>query len=637
VFIIFPEYCASRADPSVAKSRYLLTLGEKLHPSIDIFWTGPRVISKMISTESIAQVSASLKRHPVIWDNIHANDYDQRRLFLGPYDCRSTDLFPMLNGILTNPNCEFEPNFIAIHTLASWNRCARSKHLKMGTKLEIKEKEELMEAEPDRLSPAVEVMQADSKEDSGELKLDGNSDDGNVTVDEMAQRDSGTESGMEIESTVSEMLDADTVEEYDLQESLKKAVKAWLIEFARPVSATGVKPKVVIPATELDKEVRGTVPVVGGDFVQSRVSDETSPKRHRQQDSMKERSRSEMTEDDVSLLVDLFYLPHQHGPRAVEIMREFHWLKKHANMSRGNEKQEVEQNEDAVDTVNDEKMASAGEASDIEVEMENDSGNSVMQSRHWMARARAFRSSCKRISQMFVQLTDIPNRALLYDLYPYIWDVKEVVMLLDAYIAWLEAGCKRKGKLISFLPEDMEPWIFRGGIAAEMQRLLPSCDGPEGLFSSDTAPDEPSSRVFTVRPYRQEDEALAYKTCLLTGNGGADGTHLYPHYPDLLGDRYVGPYLSLSQDFAFIVEDEEGVCGYVLGALDSRTFYSQYTKEWVPTVKSKYPEVTKCKEEFNAEDTLIHSIHTEEPFLPDELYEQYPSHLHIDLMPKAQV
>jgi protein O-GlcNAcase/histone acetyltransferase len=106
-------------------------------------------------------------------------------------------------------------------------------------------------------------------------------------------------------------------------------------------------------------------------------------------------------------------------------------------------------------------------------------------------------------------------------------------------VYFVEAGCKRKGKLISFLPEDMEPWIFRGGIAAEMQRLLPSCDGPEGLFSSDTAPDEPSSRVFTVRPYRQEDEALAYKTCLLTGNGGADGTHLYPHYPDLLGDRSI--------------------------------------------------------------------------------------------------
>ena len=310
------------------------------------------MISKVISTESIAQVSAALKRRPVIWDNIHANDYDQRRLFLGPYDCRSTDLFPMLNGILTNPNCEFEPNFIAIHTLASWNRCAKSKHQKMRVQVEAKEKEEMMEAEPDRVSPAVEVMQADSKEASGEMKLDGSSDEGNALVEDMTQRetqDSGTESGMEVESTVSsEMLDTDTVEEYDLQESLKKAVKAWLSDFARPVLAVGVKPKVlsIAASAEVDKEGRGTVPVmIGGDFVQSRVSDETSAKRHRQQDTMKE--RPQMTEDDVSLLVDLFYLPHQHGPRAVEIMRGFHWLKKHANMSRGpgNEKQEAEQTE----------------------------------------------------------------------------------------------------------------------------------------------------------------------------------------------------------------------------------------------------------------------------------------------------
>ena len=47
--------------------------------------------------------------------------------------------------------------------------------------------------------------------------------------------------------------------------------------------------------------------------------------------------------------------------------------------------------------------------------------------------------------------------------------------------------------------------MFVGGV----QRLLPSCDGPEGLFSSDAAPDEPSSRVFTVRPYRREDEVCS--------------------------------------------------------------------------------------------------------------------------------
>ena len=63
-----------------------------------------------------------LQRPPVIWDNIHANDYDQRRLFLGPYDGRSSELIPYIRGVLTNPNCEFEANFIAMHTLAQWSK-----------------------------------------------------------------------------------------------------------------------------------------------------------------------------------------------------------------------------------------------------------------------------------------------------------------------------------------------------------------------------------------------------------------------------------------------------------------------------------------------------------------------------------
>lgn len=33
---------------------------------------------------------------------------------------RPTDLIPKLKGVLTNPNCEFYPNFVAIHTLATW-------------------------------------------------------------------------------------------------------------------------------------------------------------------------------------------------------------------------------------------------------------------------------------------------------------------------------------------------------------------------------------------------------------------------------------------------------------------------------------------------------------------------------------
>lgn len=143
----FAEYCGTFCYPNVSQSPYLHTVGEKLLPGIDILWTGmcdtlsgenysycffeadahkaclltgPKVVSKDITVESIEEVSKILRRAPVIWDNIHANDYDQKRLFLGPYKGRSTELIPRLKGVLTNPNCEFESNFVAIHTLATW-------------------------------------------------------------------------------------------------------------------------------------------------------------------------------------------------------------------------------------------------------------------------------------------------------------------------------------------------------------------------------------------------------------------------------------------------------------------------------------------------------------------------------------
>jgi hypothetical protein len=56
----------------------------------------------------------------LIWDNIHANDYDPRRIFLGPYDGRSPEIIPYLRGVLTNPNTEFESNYVALHSLGQW-------------------------------------------------------------------------------------------------------------------------------------------------------------------------------------------------------------------------------------------------------------------------------------------------------------------------------------------------------------------------------------------------------------------------------------------------------------------------------------------------------------------------------------
>jgi protein O-GlcNAcase/histone acetyltransferase len=116
-------YCERMSGP-VAASRYLAHLGATLDPAIDVLWTGPEIISETITPEHAQAVAAVLRRPPVIWDNLFANDYDLRRIYLGPYAGRPRALRAATAGVLLNPNCEFEANHNALHTLGAWNRDA---------------------------------------------------------------------------------------------------------------------------------------------------------------------------------------------------------------------------------------------------------------------------------------------------------------------------------------------------------------------------------------------------------------------------------------------------------------------------------------------------------------------------------
>ncbi|CAB4060396.1 NCOAT [Lepeophtheirus salmonis] len=120
-FLMCPmEYCSSRADPDVPNSYYLLTLGELLHPDIGVFWTGSCVVSECITLDEIRSIAEVLRRKPVIWDNLHANDYDGQRIFMGPYYGRDPEIIPHIRGVLTNPNCEYSSNVPALYTLSKW-------------------------------------------------------------------------------------------------------------------------------------------------------------------------------------------------------------------------------------------------------------------------------------------------------------------------------------------------------------------------------------------------------------------------------------------------------------------------------------------------------------------------------------
>jgi ribosomal protein S18 acetylase RimI-like enzyme len=134
-----------------------------------------------------------------------------------------------------------------------------------------------------------------------------------------------------------------------------------------------------------------------------------------------------------------------------------------------------------------------------------------------------------------------------------------------------------------------------------------------------------------VRNYRPGDEAAAYLVCLETGNHGDDGTPFFREDPDALGRIFVGPYLKFEPELALMLEDEQGVCGYALGALDSRTFYHRYEHDWRPALCARFPAPTGNPSNWSRVQSVHHVYHHPDYFCP-EPYDQYPSHLHIDLL-----
>ncbi len=111
-------YCGRMAAAGHGGDGYLDALGAALDPAIEVFWTGPEIVSGSITVAHVREIAARLRRAPIIWDNLHANDYDGRRMLLGPYDGRPLALRNEVRGILTNPNTEFPLNHVAVRTLA---------------------------------------------------------------------------------------------------------------------------------------------------------------------------------------------------------------------------------------------------------------------------------------------------------------------------------------------------------------------------------------------------------------------------------------------------------------------------------------------------------------------------------------
>ncbi|XP_059803173.1 protein O-GlcNAcase isoform X2 [Hypanus sabinus] len=642
-FLFCPtEYCGTFCYPNVAQSPYLRTVGEKLLPGIDVLWTGPKVVSKDISVESIEEVTKILKRSPLIWDNLHANDYDQKRLFLGPYKGRSTELIPRLKGVLTNPNCEFEGNFVAIHTLATWYKSnmngvrkdvvmtdTEESTVSIQIKLENEGSDE--EIETDVLySPQVALKMAltewmqefgvphqyncrtvpHSGAKTNTIDVGGidrpclNSSTTVTTVYQQPIMSQGSplsgepallakeeeEKKQQSDEEPMEM----AVEKPDEQET--KNVNQILTDIVKAKMSEDLKPM------EMDKDsiAESKSPEIfmqedsGSDIAPMQTDEQTNKEQYIPGPNEKPLYTAEaVTLEDLNLLAEMFYLPYEHGPKAVQMLREFQWLR--ANSS---------------------------------VVSVNCKGKDAEKIEKWHIRATKFEEMCCNVMQMFTRLANCENRSILYDLYPYVWDIKGVVSMVKSFVQWL--GCRSQSSA-QFLSGDQEPWAFRGGLAGEFQRLLP-IDGANDLFYQPPPP-MPTSKVYAIRPYFPKDEASVYKICKEMYDDEMDSDTMCDQ-PDIIGDSLVGGLLSLSPDYCFVLEDEGSICGYALGTVDVKPYARKCKVSWIPAMREKYvkPETNK---ELSEQQKMMLSFHEEQQGLPENFLATFPSLIKVDVHSKV--
>lgn len=134
-----------------------------------------------------------------------------------------------------------------------------------------------------------------------------------------------------------------------------------------------------------------------------------------------------------------------------------------------------------------------------------------------------------------------------------------------------------------------------------------------------------------IRPYQPQDLADLYRICLLTGDSGEDASGLYRD-PDLLGHYYAAPYPAFEPNLTLILADGAGACGYMLGTSDSGAYGRWLESEWLPPLRQKYP--LPPEDDTSRDARMIRLLHR--GYQPPAFVEEYPAHLHIDLLPRAQ-
>jgi hyaluronoglucosaminidase len=123
-FVVCPTYYS--CDPVLEEvfgkkpAQYLENLALGIPSSVDIFWTGDKVISTEYTGRGMTEITNVIGRRPVIWDNYPVNDGKVTSNFLNlrPHAGRPRELRSWSSGHMVNPMNQPLLSTIALHSLA---------------------------------------------------------------------------------------------------------------------------------------------------------------------------------------------------------------------------------------------------------------------------------------------------------------------------------------------------------------------------------------------------------------------------------------------------------------------------------------------------------------------------------------
>lgn len=138
-----------------------------------------------------------------------------------------------------------------------------------------------------------------------------------------------------------------------------------------------------------------------------------------------------------------------------------------------------------------------------------------------------------------------------------------------------------------------------------------------------------------LRPFRDRDLDGLYAISLATGHASGDASALYAD-GRMMGHIYSAPYAKLCPDTCFVAEDEAGVAGFIVGAVDTRAFEARLERDWWPDLRARYPDPGGTPPStWTADQRRCFMIHHPRR-TPDAITAAFPAHLHMNLLPRRQ-